>query len=162
MAKRRPVMLTGLLISLIALLPSACAKRAEAPDPAAIRAQLADSRQQEADLVRATVADPVRAEKLLKLLDERDRLLDGFARRIAEHRSKITALNSDYDATRADFDALLADFNRQRAEAQRETIELVGAMKQTTTADEWRKISKFQLQRLHPRQLSYGAAGRGG
>jgi hypothetical protein len=35
-------------------------------------------------------------------------------------------------------------------------------MKAATTADEWKAISRFQLQRLHPRQLVYGAAAQEG
>jgi len=158
MAERLSATISASLLLFACLLLSGCVKRTEAPDPAALRAQIAEARQQETDLVRSTVADPARAEQLLQLLEERDRLMAGYARRIGEHRSEITALNADYDATRADFDALLTDFNRQRAEAQSEIILLIDAMKQTTTADEWKVISKFQLRRLHPRQLSYGAA----
>jgi hypothetical protein len=74
----------------------------------------------------------------------------------------MAALAADYDARREDFETLLADFNRQRASAQKDTIDLVAAMKAATTADEWKVISRFQLKRLHPRELAYGTAAPGG
>ena len=112
--------------------------------------------------MRATVADPGRAERLLELLRERDRLVEKHARLLIAHREKMAALSADYDARREDFEALLADFNLQRALAQKETIDLVAAMKAATSADEWRTISRFQLKRLEPRNLVYGAAAQGG
>ena len=74
----------------------------------------------------------------------------------------MAALTADYDARREDFEVLLGDFNRQRASAQKATIDLVTAMKAVTSADEWKTISRFQLKRLEPRKLVYGAAAQGG
>ncbi len=145
----------------IMLLPS-CATLNQPPDPAKVRAQIAEYRQQEIELVRDTVSDPARAERLLQLLAERDRLVEEHAKRVIEHRAKMATLAADYDARREDFEALLADFNRARASAQKETIELVAAMKAATTADEWKVISRFQLKRLDPRELVYGTAAREG
>ena len=155
----------GILIAAIAVLAVAllsCANLTQPPDPAEVQAQIAEAREQEIELVRATVADPERAERLLELLAERDRLVQEHAKRVIEHREKIAVLTADYDARREDFEALLADFNRQRASAQKETIDLVAAMKAATTADEWKVISRFQLKRLEPRKLVYGAAAQGG
>jgi peptidoglycan hydrolase CwlO-like protein len=147
---------------LTAIVLASCATLSQPPDPAEIRAQIAEAREQEIELVRATVADPEQAERLLELLAERDRLVAEHAKRVIEHRQKIAALTADYDARREDFEALLADFNRQRASAQKATIGLVAAMKAATTAEEWKVISRFQLKRLEPQKLVYGAAAQGG
>jgi hypothetical protein len=127
-----------------------------------VQAQIIDAREQEIALVRATVADTGRSERFMELLRERDRLVEKHARLLVAHRERMAALTADYDARREDFEALLADFNKQRATAQKETIDLVAAMKAATTADEWKTISKFQLKRLEPRKLVYGAAAQGG
>ena len=142
-------------------LPS-CASLRQPPDPAEVQLRIAKYREQEIELVRATVSDPVRAERVVELLGERDRLVKEHAQRVIEHRERIAILAADYDARRENFEALLAEFNRQRALAQKETIDLVVAMKAATTADEWKAISRFQLKRLHLRQLVYGAAAQEG
>jgi hypothetical protein len=155
----------GILVVAIAMLAVtllSCASLRQPPDPEKVRAQIAEAREQEIELVRNTIADPGRAERLLELLTERDRLVKEHAQRVIEHRERIAALAADYDAGREDFEALLADFNRQRASAQKETIDLVDAMKAATTPDEWKVISRFQLKRLEPRKLVYGAAAQGG
>lgn len=154
------LLIVGIAILAVTLL--SCASLKQPPDPAQIQAQIAEAREQEIELVRATVADPGRAERLLELLRERDRLVEKHARLLIAHREKMAALSADYDARREDFEALLADFNLQRALAQKETIDLVAAMKAATSADEWRTISRFQLKRLEPRNLVYGAAAQGG
>ena len=155
----------GILIMAVAglaVILLSCASLRQPPDPVAIQAQIAEAREQEIELVRATVADPERAKRLLELLAERDRLVEEHAKRVIEHREKIAALAADYDARREDFEAQLAHFNRQRASAQKETIDLVVAMKAATTAEEWKVISRFQSKRLEPRKLVYGAAAQGG
>lgn len=148
------------LVGLVLL--ASCATLTRAPDPGKVRAQIAEDREQELALVRATVADPGRAERFIELLAERDRLVEEHAGRLAAHREKMAVLTADYDARREDYETLLAAFNRQRALAQKETIDLVAAMKAATTADEWNTISKFQLKRLDPRKLVYGAVPQGG
>jgi hypothetical protein len=150
-------------VTLVGLtLLASCATLTRAPDPLDVQARIDEAREQEVALVRATVADPARAERLIDLLVERDRLVEEHARLLIAHREKMAVLTADYDARREDFDALLAEFNRQRAAAQKETIDLAAAMKAATTADEWKTISKFQLKRLEQRKLVYGAAAQGG
>lgn len=151
---------TGASLSVVLLI--SCTTLGQPPDPAKVQAQIIDAREQEIALVRATVADTGRSERFMELLRERDRLVEKHARLLVAHRERMAALTADYDARREDFEALLADFNKQRATAQKETIDLVAAMKAATTADEWKTISKFQLKRLEPRKLVYGAAAQGG
>ena len=146
---------------LAVVLLASCAGLTQSSGAVDVRAQIAQYREQETALVRATVSDPSRADRLLALLAERDRITDDYAKRIAKHRQEMAALNTDYDAKREEFEMLLARFNQQRAAAQRESIDVVAAMKETTTEDEWKKIARFQLKRLDLRQLSYGQAAMG-
>jgi hypothetical protein len=151
---------TATFVGLVLL--ASCATLKQAPDPVKVRAQIAETREQELALVRATIEDPGRADRFIELLGHRDRLVAEHAGQLVAHRKRLAALTADYDARREDFEALLADFNRQRAAAQSETTDLVAAMKATTTAGEWKTISKFQLKRLEQRKLIYGAAAQGG
>lgn len=144
----------------VLLLP-ACASRKEAPDPVKVQEQIAEYRAQELALVRDTVTDQGRAERVIELLGDRDRLVSSHTAEISAYREKIASLNANYHAERGDFDLLIAEYNRQRESAQDEFLGLIGALKKETTADEWKKISKFQLKRLHPRYLSYGQATGG-
>jgi hypothetical protein len=156
----RSVLIAAVAVVALGLL--SCASLMQPPDPVKVQRQIAEAREQEIELVRATVADPERAQRLLGLLAERDRLVEEHARRVVEHREKIALLAADYDARREDFEVLLARFNKQRESAQRETVDLVAAMKAATTAEEWKVISRFQLKRLEPRKLVYSTAAQGG
>jgi hypothetical protein len=146
----------------VVVLLASCATLTQPPDPGKLQAQIAEAREQEIELVLATVADPARAKRFVELLRERDRLVEQHARDLIAYRKKMVALTADYDARREDFEALLADFNRQREAAQQETIDLVAVMKGATTPEEWKTISRFQLKRLDPRKLIYGTAAREG
>jgi predicted component of type VI protein secretion system len=137
---------------------SACAVRKEAPDPIKVQEKIAEYRSQELELVRATITDPGRLERMTRLLDDRDRLIADSKDMIISYRQQMTRLNSDYYAER--FEALVDRFNLQRVDAQHQYIALVEAMKAETEPGEWKAISKFQKKRLHPRELSYGQAAR--
>jgi hypothetical protein len=137
------------------LLLPACASRKEAPDPVKVQEQISEYRSQELDLVRSTVLDEDRAERLIELLADRDRMIADYTKVIGTHREEMTALNADYNARRESFDLLVNGYNDQRAIAQQEFSSLLRAMKQETTAEEWKTISKFQIKRLEPRGLTY-------
>jgi hypothetical protein len=132
-----------------------CASRKEAPDPAAVQEQIAEHRAQEIDLVRSTVLEDDRADRIVALLDKRDGLISGHVKEIVVYRKAISALNADYDAQRESFNELISRYNSQRETAQREIVALIADMKKETTSDEWKVISRFQLKRLNPRQIVY-------
>jgi predicted component of type VI protein secretion system len=159
---KRFLALCAVLIGLAAvfLLP-ACSSLKKTPDPAQVQLTIAESREQELDLVRQTVAETDRAERIIELLASRDRLFERYIEEIGVHRGRMTVLNAEYDTTRDAFDQQLAAYNQQRAAAQNEFMALVAAMKRETTAEEWKTIAKFQSKNLNPRQLTYGAAGKG-
>ncbi len=145
------------LATLILLMP-ACASRKEAPDPILVQKEIAEYRAQEIDLIRSTVLNRERADQLIELLGKRDQLVSESVEIITAYRKEMAALNADYHAERESFDMLMASYNRQRRAAQHEFVALIGAMKKTMTADEWKIISRYQLKRLHPRKLTYDQA----
>jgi hypothetical protein len=149
------------ITAILVLVLAACASRKEAPDPVAVQEQIAEYRAQEIELVRSTVVDDDRADRLIALLGERDRLISDHVKEVTEHRNEIAALSADYNAERESFDMLLSQYNKQRDGAQRKIVALIAAMKNETTADEWKIISKYQLKRLNPRQMGYRQAPGG-
>ena len=133
----------------IALLQfSACASRKEAPDPVKVQEEIAEYRNQELELVRATIPDSERANRLIRLLGERDKLISDSTKIINEYRERMSQLNADYNADRESFETLVANYNSQRAAAQKKFTALIGTMKVETNPEEWKVISKFQLKRL--------------
>jgi len=149
------------ITAILVLVLAACASRKEAPDPVAVQEQIAEYRAQEIELVRSTVVDDDRADRLIALLGERDRLISDHVKEVTEHRNEIAALSADYNAERESFDMLLSQYNKQRDGAQRKIVALIAAMKNETTADEWKIISKYQLKRLNPRHTGYRQAPGG-
>jgi hypothetical protein len=139
----------------------ACASRKEAPDPIKVQEEIAEYRSQELELVRSTIPDHQRADRLIQLLGERDRLISDHTQEISAYREQMSALNADYNAERQSFDRLMTGYNSQRETAQKEYVALLAAMKKETTAEEWKVISKYQLKRLNPRKLTYGQASGG-
>lgn len=150
------------IVSAIVLLQfSACASRKEAPDPVKVQEEIAEYRNQERELVLATIPDPGRADRLIRLLGERDKLISDSTQIINEYRERMWLLNADYDADRESFETLVASYNSQRAAMQEKFTTLIGTMKMEMNPEEWKVISRFQLKRLHPRQLTYGQAAAG-
>jgi len=135
-----------LILLLFAFSISACA--VQAPDPEQLRSD-------EIALVQSTVADPARAEQLLALIDERDRLVAATRAMLEQYRREMKAANADYDASRDVIVEMIDYYNRERARKQLAFIELITKMKRTTTADEWYAIADFQLENFNPRKLIY-------
>lgn len=134
---------------LIAIITLGCSK--QPPDPAQQRAD-------ETALVQATVVDPARAEKLLALLDQRDRLINETSEMLQQYRREMKAINADYEASREVVIEMIDHYNRDRARKELRFIELIKQMKATTNAAEWKVIAEFQLDNFNPRQLIYGRA----
>lgn len=149
-----------LLISAFIVL-SACAGSKGPPDPAEVQEARAATLDEEKELIRSTVTSAERADRLIALLGERDRLVSEYAETVNAHREQITALTADYDAERASFDQAIAGFNSDRARTQRRIAELVDAMKKETTSDEWDAIAKYQTKKLGARDFAYDDATGG-
>lgn len=153
--------LNFLIAAMPVLLFAACSSQKQAVDPAKLQETIAEYRVQEIELVRSTVADQERADRLVELLAKRDQLISEHTDEIRVHREQMTALNADYNAERESFEALLSIYNSQRAAAQHEFTALIDAMKKETTADEWKVIAKFQRKRLNPRKISHSQLATG-
>ena len=149
------------MVATVMCVLAACSMRQVPLDPEQVAQEIAAAKTEEIDLVRTTIGEQDRADRFIALLESREQLLARFIRQIADHKARMARLSADYEAQRKDFEAALADYNNQRSIAQTEYIDLLAAMKQTTTAAEWSAISAFQLEQLNPRKLVYGA-GQGG
>lgn len=149
---------TGMLTlcCVITLSQQGCSSVSESPDPAAVRAAIAEAGEQEQQLIRSTIDDPERLESFIALVDQRDTTLRNHVAEIEQYRADFEVLNADYHATREDLDNLVARYNQQRETAQQDLVQLLGAMKRSTTQEEWRVIWNFQKKKLHPRDLAYG------
>ena len=150
----------ALAVAALVLLP-ACALRKGPPDPAKVQRKMTATLEGEKALIRSTVSNPEKADKVIALLDDRDRLVAEQAKTVADYRDRMKALNADYDADRSDFEKAVAAYNEDRAKWQSEFAILIGAMKAEATATEWKAISKYQLGKLNPREMAYKEAGGG-
>ena len=152
--------IVALAVAALMLLP-ACAGPKGPPDPAKVQEKLTATLDGEKELIRTTVASAERADNLVALLDERNRLVAELAETVRAHRERVTALMADYGAERDSFDEAILGFNKERSEAQRQIVELVDAMKKETTAEEWKVVAKYEIKQLNPRELAYKQAGGG-
>ncbi len=140
------------LIAVMTIAVLGCSK--PAPDPVQMRAS-------ETALIQATVADPARAERLLALLEERDRLVEETTAMMKQYRRELKSLNADYDSSREIMIEMIDYYNRERAQKLLRFIELVAKMKAATSAEEWQVIAEFQLDYFNPRQMIYNRAAGG-
>jgi len=147
-------------VAVLMVLP-ACSGRKGPPDPAKVQQKLTATLEGERELIRSKVASQERANALIALLDDRDRLVAEHAKTVADYRDRMMALNADYGAERKSFEEAIAGYNENRAESQREFVELIDAMKKEATAEEWKAIAKYQIKKLNPRDLAYKQAGGG-
>ena len=152
--------IVALAVAALMLLP-ACAGRKGPPDPAKVQEKMTATLDGEKELIRSTVASAERADNLVALLDERNRLAAELTETVSAHRERMTALMADYGAERDSFDETILGFNKERSEAQRQIVELVDAMKKETTAEEWKVVAKYEIKQLNPRELAYKQAGGG-
>lgn len=139
----------------------ACAGSKGPPDPAEIQEARAATLEDEREMIRSTVTSAERADNLIALLGDRDRLVFQYGETVKAYRKQITDMMADYGADRASFDQAIAMFNRDRARTQRQIAELVDAMKKETSTEEWKAIAKYQTKKLGARDFAYDDAAGG-
>ena len=155
------VRISVLIVAVAALtVVSACAARKGPPDPAKVERKLEQTKSGERQLLAGLVRDEHRLTELLDLLVERDRLVAEYAEVVSAYRVDMKELNASYDTSREEFDRAFDEYNGLRSVTQKEIVELIGKMKALTTAAEWKKLSKYQLKKLNPRELTYSGEGR--
>ena len=143
----------------VVLLLSSCSLFNRESDPVDVEQRLAQSLEDERELVQSVITDKERADRFITLIDARDQLVREQTEAMKQHRDLVAAISADYHATRDYFDASFRVYNAARDSKQREYLAVVVAMKDTTTAKEWKAISKYQLKSLNPRELAYKDIG---
>ena len=78
---------------------------------------------------------------------------------MGRYRERMRSLNADYEATRESFDQAVTAYNEERQANQRRWLDLIDRMKKETTAEEWKALSRYQLKKLDPRELTYAPGG---
>lgn len=147
---------------LFTLLLAGCDLVDQPPDPAMVQQQIDAFRQQELELVRNTIDDPVHEQRFLELISERDALIARSTEAVNAYRKRMSVLNADYHADRGQFELLLNDFNKAREMAQAQFVDILSRMKRETTPAEWKEIARFQSGNLNPRGLVYRSVGEEG
>ncbi len=98
--------------------------------------------------VEKNVADPTRQTQLLALVDALDGVLQEHSRDLNTLSGDLSRINADYDATREAFDALLSAFAQRTRVSEERALDLHFQMAALTSADEWKPISKREVEAL--------------
>jgi len=107
----------------------------------------ADLTEYEAEL-RKVITDPARADKLLALTNEFQKLLQDTVTHVSSYRAKAAALNSNYEATRADYQKLFSEQDAAREAFLQKATALREQMAALTTDQEWEQLKKARLRAL--------------
>jgi hypothetical protein len=108
----------------------------------------ADLTAYEAELRKVVIADPVRADKLMALTNEFQKLLQDTVTHVSSYRAKAVALNANYDATRADYDSLFNQQDAAREAFMQKATALREQMAALITDAEWAQLKKARLRGL--------------
>jgi len=115
---------------------------------------LTPEQQAQADLqeyevqIRKVVSDPARADKLVSLTNEFQKLSQDTFAHINSYRAKVAALNSSYEATRADYENLFKQQDAERDAFVLKATTLREQMAALTTDAEWAELKKARLHAL--------------
>ena len=145
----------------VLVLAMGCASRKEPATAADVEVALAATLEDEKELIRATVANAEAVERLMALLAKRDLLFEEQSEVLVQFGEELKALTADYDSSREAFDQAVSEYDAKRREVQIKFSNLVESMKKEVSAEEWKKIAKFQTKKRNPHQVVYGAGGRG-
>jgi len=107
----------------------------------------ADLAEYEAEL-RKVITDPVRADKLMALTNEFQKLLQDTVTHVSSYRAKAAALNSNYGATRADYESLFSQQDAAREIFVQRAVALREQMAALTTDAEWAHLKRARLRTL--------------
>jgi hypothetical protein len=95
--------------------------------------------------IRNVVQDPARANRLVTLADEFNKLAWQSIARVNDYRARVAALNSNYEATREDYQALLTQQNAVSEVFVEKAFALREQMAALTTDAEWEELTKARL-----------------
>jgi len=140
-SRRTPQVVWWLLLALVAA--TGCSSKPLTPEQQA-QADLSACDAQ----IRKIVADPARADRLVALTGEFNKLGWESIGRVNEYRAKVAALNSNYDATREDFEALISKQDAVRETLLKKALALREQMAALTTDAEWEQLRSARLRAL--------------
>jgi hypothetical protein len=96
------------------------------------------------EAVPAHVADPQRAARVNKAIDDLRGQLLSFDAVHRTYQSNVVALNARPDATRAEFETLAENFGKERIAFRNRVFELHAEMIKATTAGEWKGLYPYE------------------
>jgi hypothetical protein len=96
------------------------------------------------EAVPAQVADPQRAARLNKAIDDLEKQLLSFDGVHRTYQSNVVALNARPDATRVEFETLTENFGKERIAFRNRVFELHAEMIEATTAEEWKALYRYE------------------
>jgi hypothetical protein len=123
-----------------ALLVSGCAHEHEKVAPNAL--ETVDMKA----LVHKEVSDPVRAGKILALLEQIDADFNKRIKANRETQQEVLRLNTDYNATPEQFKTIMERAGESRDEERARILEAYVKVKEITTPQEWEAISKVEMK----------------
>jgi phage-related tail protein len=138
---RTPRIVGWLLLALVAA--TGCSSKSLTPEQEA----QADLSACDAE-IRKVVADPARADQLVALTDEFNKLGWQSIASVTEYRARVAALNSNYDATREHFETLISKQDAVREAFLKKALALREQMAALATDAEWEQLKSARLRAL--------------
>lgn len=139
------MMMKNIAISLVAvvLILGGCASKPTDPQE-----EIKNNIQAMRDAIVDVVADKNRRANLLVLTASLETMLSGYNQTYTEFSVEFGKLNRDYDTPRKTLEELLESFRMTRESAMNEAASLHFEMVAQTSADEWKKIVKKELEAI--------------
>ena len=132
----------GLALSLVAVI--GCSSK---PKPTLEQQAQTDMAELEAQ-IRKVIPDPARADRVIALTNELQKLALASIASARQYRSKVETLNSSYEATRADYEILFSQQDRAREALLEKATALRERAAALMTESEWEQLRKARLRAL--------------
>ena len=130
--------LSFFLLLLMVFVISGCSKKSIPDDAFRGESVLAEKRVR----IQKHISDSAKQAQLLAIVDEGEKLLREFSQESSDYRERIQTLTADYDAGREDFEGAVSNFNDKAETLLKKLADQGVAMRELTTPEEWKKISK--------------------
>jgi protein involved in sex pheromone biosynthesis len=125
-----------LLLGMIIFLTACAAKtKVQEEDTASLQAKWTKE-------VSKIIKDPVRAEKVISLGVQYEGKARALLLELEKLAQELNGINQNYDSTSEDYQQTLGEFNEKRDEAIRQYLDSLFAMRQQTTAEEWKTLTR--------------------
>jgi septal ring factor EnvC (AmiA/AmiB activator) len=100
------------------------------------------------DAIGQTVQEPERRQQALQNADRMQDELLTLEQAVYQFSIELRALNARPDAAREDFDQMLERFDAVRGERRQRIVAAHLGLLQSTTADEWKKLSSHEARAM--------------